>query len=276
MIESNSRHDGANHEKPPSGSQPDIIDSRLLSASGFRHAFFTRTGGVSEEPFDSLNFSSSVGDLESRVEQNLARAGALLGVHPNRIFFLNQVHGVVCHEVSSVTDNRLARTLQGDAVVSSAPDVACGVRIADCAPILMADRKSGSVIAVHSGWRGTLQNIAAVAAGRLRCQANGETDLIAAVGPHIGPCCFEVGQDVAQLLVDASPDKDIVRQGHGGRPHVDLRRMIHAQLVQAGVREVDHVAGCTYCEVEKFFSYRRSGKRSGRHLAAIVPSGSGP
>jgi polyphenol oxidase len=270
MIDSDSRREGADHERLPPGSQPGIIDSRLLSASGFRHAFFTRTGGVSEEPFDSLNFSSSVGDLEARVAQNLALAARFLRVEPEKIFFLNQVHGVACHEVSG-DDDRKIRALQGDAVVSSDPEVACAVRIADCAPILMADRRSGAVIAVHSGWRGTLQNIAAVAADRLRFQVQGEVDLIAAVGPHIGPCCFEVGDDVARLLLEASPDKDIVRPGRGERPHVDLRRMIQAQLLQAGVREIDHVEGCTYCEPHRFFSFRRGGKRSGRHLAAICP-----
>lgn len=228
---------------------------------------------MSEAPYESLNFSVSVGDLEARVGHNLGLAAKALGVRPDRILFLNQVHGVACHEVSRDCDELQVRATAGDAVLSSDPQIACAVRVADCAPLLIADRRSGSVIAVHSGWRSTLQNIAAVAVDRLRARAGGRTELIAAVGPHIGACCFEVGEEVAQLLIEASPDKDIKRAGRGGRPHVDLRRMIQAQLLQAGVHEIDHVQGCTYCEPQRFFSYRRDGKQSGRHLAAIVARG---
>lgn len=254
---------------------PRIIDSPLLSASGFRHAFFSRLGGVSDPPFDSLNFSVSVGDQEPDVAENLARAANDLRCAPELVVYLNQVHGLDCHTVLAPEDAPRVRALSGDAVLSNHPLVACAVRTADCAPILIGDLRSGAVAAVHSGWRGTLQNIAAAALQALERLAGAPIDPVVAVGPHIEPCCFEVGHDVAASLLDASPDPDILRPGSGDRPHVDLRRMIHAQLIAAGVphQRIDHVRGCTVCEPVRFFSYRRDGKRGGRHLNAIVARG---
>ncbi|MBI5537597.1 MAG: peptidoglycan editing factor PgeF [Deltaproteobacteria bacterium] len=252
-----------------------IINSSLLSASGFRHAFFSRLGGVSLPPFESLNFSVTVGDDPDAVAENMARAADALRLQPDRLLFLNQVHGTACHLASRQDDAAAVRSSQGDAVLSPDPQVACCVRVADCGPLLIADRRSGWVAAVHSGWKGTLQNIAGAVIRKLRGHVGPDAELVAALGPHIEACCFEVGQDVADQLTAASPDKDIVRPGKRERPHVDLRRMIHAQLLEAGVAEsnIDHVRGCTFCQPERFFSYRREGKRSGRHLAGIVARG---
>jgi len=279
MIDSNSRNAPGSTTDPgkpvTTAGTSRIIDSPLLSASGFRHAFFSRLGGVSDPPFDSLNFSVTVGDREPDVARNLARAAADLSCAPDHVVYLNQVHGLVCHAVLSPDDAPRVRALSGDAVLSRHPLVACAVRTADCAPILIGDLRSGAVAAVHSGWRGTLQNIANAALKALEHLTGAPIDPVVAVGPHIQACCFEVGHDVAQSLRNASPDPDIVRPGTGDRPHIDLRRMIHAQLVAAGVRHdrIDHVHGCTVCEPARFFSYRRDGKRGGRHLNAIVARG---
>ena len=275
MIDSKTSSGRINEVSDESGLQRNpgsIINSPLLSASGFRHAFFSRLGGASQAPFESLNFSVTVGDDERAVARNLARAGHYLGIDPDHILFCNQVHGIVCHQVTRHDDALDVRARHADAVMSSDPGVACSVRIADCGPLLVADRTSGLVAAVHSGWRGTLQNIAGTVISDMRKQIGRTLDLVAALGPHIESCCFEVGDEVARDLVAASPDKDIVAPGKHDRPHIDLRRMIHAQLIEAGIAEraIDHVRGCTYCRPEEFFSYRREGKRSGRHLAAIV------
>lgn len=258
----------------PSTSIAQALRSALLTRAGFRHAFFTRQGGVSKPPFDALNFSVNVGDEPAAVNTNLTLAGLHIGVDPNRILFVSQVHGTTAHAVAPPFDRETTLHLQGDAVVARDPSVACGVRIADCAPILIADPHSGAVAAVHSGWRGTQQNIVAHALRFLRAYVDAPIDPIVAVGPHIEPCCFEVGHDVAQLLARSSPVADTVSVGRQGRPHVDLRRIIHAQLLEAGVQHesIDHVRGCTVCHPATFFSYRRDGKRSGRMLAAIAPA----
>lgn len=253
--------------------QPRALHAHRLTEAGFSHAFFTRCGGASDEPFDSLNFSIDVGDAPERVTRNLALAAEELGVDPDRILFLQQVHGTTTHAVAPPFDRRETVALQGDAVVARDPSVACSVRVADCAPILLADRVTGTVAAVHSGWRGTQQNIVAHVVRFLREYAGRSLDLVAAVGPHIEPCCFEVGHDVAAQLSHASPVADTVLMGPRGRPHVDLRRILHAQLIEVGVRheQIEHVRGCTVCDARRFFSYRRDGKKSGRLMASIVP-----
>jgi YfiH family protein len=233
----------------------DFQTSPLLQAAGFRHAFFTRRGGVSTGPYASLSFSTAVGDSHEHVRENLARAAAALGVEPGRLYFLSQVHG-------------------RDVVVLGGGEtpVACGVRIADCVPVLIADRKSGAVAAAHAGWRGVAAGVAAEAARRVRDLAGSDGELVAAIGPHISVSAFEVSEEVAEQLRAASPDPDVIDRGYGERPHVDLRRILHAQLRELGLREpdIDDVYGCTVGDPERYFSFRRDGKTSGRHLAAIV------
>jgi hypothetical protein len=218
-----------------------------------------------------------VGDDPELVARNFEAAAEELHVQPEKILFLQQVHGTTSHVVAPPFHREQTIQLQGDAVVARDASVACAVRVADCAPILIADRISGAVAAIHSGWRGTEQNIVGHVTIFLKKFAHSHgyrgTDLLAAVGPHIETCCFEVGHDVAAQLSRCSPVADILHLGPKGRPHVDLRRILHAQLIEAGVphEQIDHVRGCTLCDKTRFFSYRRDGTRSGRLLAAIVP-----
>jgi hypothetical protein len=138
-------------------------------------------------------------------------------------------------------------------------------------PILLGDRRSGVVVAVHSGWKGTVANAAAAGIAVMQRLATNPS-VVAAVGPHIEPCCFEVGDDVADALARASSAGTSVIDRSRGRAHVDLRRIVHAQLVEAGVDAslVDDVRGCTVCDPSRFFSYRRDADKSGRMLSAIV------
>ena len=110
--------------------------STLLAGEGFRHAFFTRAGGVSEGAFASLNFAWSNGDDEARVRENLARGAAFLGVSPSNLYFLSQVHGTQVEAVTSADAWDEVVKVEGDAVVSRDPRVACAVRMADCVPVL--------------------------------------------------------------------------------------------------------------------------------------------
>lgn len=248
-----------------------FLESTLLREAGFRHAFFTRKGGVSQGAYSSLSFSVAAGDSEANVERNLQRAAAVLGVASNRIHFLSQVHGRVTHRLSgNEVQSELIR-LEGDALVSRAQGLACGVRSADCVPVLIADRRSGAVAAAHAGWRGAVNGIVSSAIDALRAIAP-NADLIAAIGPHISSAAFEVSEDVAQTLLDASRDPEIVDRSRP-KPHVDLRRMLRAELHTLGLShtDIDDVWGCTVLQPEHFFSFRRDGKASGRHLSAIVP-----
>lgn len=252
-------------------SRAESLKSPLLSAAGFRHAFFTRRGGVSRAPFESLNFSVSVGDEPEAVEANLARAAEALDVEPDRICFLSQVHGTQARFATGATRLKDVLFRQGDAILSQSSEIACGVRSADCVPILIADRESGAVAAAHAGWRGVVRGVVASTVTALRNTIRKDGTLLAAIGPHISLAAFEVSSEVADQLAGSSPAIGVVDTSRA-RPHVDLRRIVRAQLESMGLLpdHIDDVLGCTLSEPERFFSYRRDGQRSGRHLSAIV------
>jgi len=193
------------------------------------------------------------------------------GWRPGKIHFLSQVHGQTTRALVGGEDQSELVQLEGDALVSQAPNLACAVRTADCVPVLLADRRSGAVAAAHAGWRGAVQGIVSSAVRALRELAP-DADLIAAIGPHISQEQFEVSSDVAETILHASHDPAIVDRSRQ-KPHVDLRRMLRAELRAQGLPDsvIDDVWGCTVSEPARFFSFRRDGKQSGRHLSAIVP-----
>jgi hypothetical protein len=259
------------------------LTSSLLLAAGFCHAFFTRLGGVSQPPWDSLNFAASVGDDPLAVAENLRRAASALGLTPERLYFLSQVHGSAYRVLEGTEDWEEVVRSVGDITLSRTAGVGCGIRTADCVPVLLADRRSGAVAAVHSGWRGTAARIAGTGVRALRDLIGGNegSELIAAIGPHIEPCCFEVGEDVARELAGASSagesavlwgEHSSSEGAQAAKPRVDLRRIVRAQLEEAGLdpASIDDVRGCTVCDRDRFHSFRRDRDRSGRLLSAIV------
>ncbi|MDC0680061.1 peptidoglycan editing factor PgeF [Sorangium atrum] len=252
----------------------EALESPLLAAAGFSHAFFTRRGGVSAPPWDTLSFAIALGDDPAAVRENLERAARRLGIPAARLYFLSQVHGVEARVLTGEEDRDDVVREVGDVTLSHVPGVGCGVRSADCAPILLADRRTGAVAAVHSGWRGTVRRVVVEAARALRSLAGPGAELVAAIGPHIEACCFEVGDDVAADLAACSSAgaAAVVRGAPGARPHVDVRRILKAQLTEVGLdaTSVEDVPGCTACDPARFFSYRRDGQRSGRLLSVIV------
>jgi len=248
------------------------LQSSLLASSGFSHGFFSRLGGVSRAPFDSMNAAASVGDDPANVRTNVGRAAAALGVTAERLYYLSQVHGVVAVTLDGAAHPDKVVELRGDITLSGTPGIACGVRSADCGTLLIGDRVTGAVCAVHSGWRGTVANAAQAGVSALRTLIGDDGDLVAAIGPLIERCCFEVGDDVAgELGGCSSVGRDAIDRSRE-KAHVDLRAILEAQLVDAGVDRaaIDQVRGCTVCDRERFFSFRRDGKQSGRLLSAIV------
>lgn len=249
------------------------LRSASLARAGFAHAFFTRRGGRSPLPWGPTNFAASVGDDPANVRANVELAARALGVEPSRVYFLSQVHGADAVEISGEEDRDEVVLRRGDVVISNAPGVACGVRSADCVPVLVGDPRTGIVAAIHAGWRGVAIGAVAATIRRLVARRARPTDLVAAIGPHIEACCFEVGDDVAAELARASSlGERAIRRDRGPRPHVDLRSIVHAQLDATGVARdrIDDVPGCTACDAERFHSFRRDRDRSGRMLSAIV------
>ena len=242
-----------------------VLRARLFTQAGIRHGFSTRLGGVSAGSYASMNLARNVGDDPAAVAENHRRFAAAVGYEPARLFESSQVHAARVLRTDG-TAALATRAEEADALVTSTPGDAVAVRVADCVPVLLAAPGRAVVAAVHAGWRGVTQRVIAAAVEAMGGRGDG---LIAAVGPCIGPCCFEVGEEVAEEIAGASSAAVVLRTGDG-RPRVDLRAAVAAQLEGIGARSVEHVGGCTRCAGERFHSYRRDGKASGRMLAAIV------
>ncbi len=242
----------------------EFLTSRLLV--GFPHGFTTRRGGHSVGPFESLNLGGAVGDEPENVEANWADVRRATGLSFARV---RQVHGCGVHHAPGPSK---APAEEADVVVSAQAGVAACVSVADCVPILVADPRSGAVAAIHAGWRGTLAR-AAEHAVRALAGTHGArpADLVAAVGPSIGPCCYEVSTDLAGRF----------REGFGPgaanpspfQARVDLWLANAAILRQAGLarERIEVLERCTSCEDGLFFSHRRDAGRTGRQVGFIAP-----
>jgi YfiH family protein len=189
---------------------------------------------------------------------------------------VHQVHGARVVLASDAIDVAGRPREEADAIVADAESGvhAVGVRVADCVPILVGDRRVGAVAAIHAGWRGIVAGVVGAAIAELGKFAS--KDYVAAIGPCIEACCFEVGIDVAEAIARAAGDALVVVARDGEKARVDLRRAVHAQLAKAHVHDVEDVPGCTKCDASRFFSYRRDGEASGRHIAVIAARVSAP
>jgi YfiH family protein len=239
-----------------------ILESALLA--GFPHGFTTRDGGSSGPPYDALNLGGLVGDDPARVEENWRRLERATGLAFARV---RQVHGA-----RVVRAGRAGPPLEeADAVLSATAGVAACVSVADCVPVLLADPETGTVAAVHAGWRGTLARAAAAGAEALARAAGAPAGrLLAVVGPSIGPCCYEVSEDLAaRFRAELGPE---VVAG-GARPRLDLWGANARVLAAAGVspERTEVMRRCTSCEPSLFFSHRRDAGRTGRQVAFIAP-----
>jgi YfiH family protein len=249
-----------------------VLRSELLQRLGFGHGFNLRTGGASTAaPYASFNLGRAVGDDPAHVDENHRRFAAHVGYAPGSLYEASQVHGPQLVAVGAGDHPAAVRRRQADALIAGAGALAVGVRVADCGAVLLCDPDSGGVAAVHAGWRGTAAGVIEAAVQALLRGGARPAALHAAIFPHIRRCCFEVGADVAATLLAASPAPDVVDRSRN-KPHVDLTAIMVAKLAALGLaaEHIEDVPGCTRCEPERFFSYRRDGDRSGRHLAAIV------
>lgn len=225
---------------------------------GIRAALSLR--GISRRDFAN-NMSLSVGDDETTVLARRARLARTLGFTPEALTTQRQVHGRTVVEVTK--DHR---PTESDAMITTAKGTLLAVSVADCVPVLLADLEHEAIGAVHSGWRGTVQNIAAEAIAAMRSRYGTRPEAVLAyIGASAGQCCYEVRSDVADRFKPAYS-----RALGGDRYLFDNRGVVLDQLLAAGVRN-DHIEldiRCTICSPQ-FHSYRRDGSRSGRMLAVI-------
>jgi hypothetical protein len=224
-------------------------------APGITAAFTTRAGGVSDAPYASSNLALHVGDDEAAVHANRKAVAAALRVEPDRLTWCEQVHG---EQVATVTGDDAGRTMPAaDGLVTATTGTPLAVVVADCVPVLLGDAKHGVVAAVHAGRRGLVAGVVEVAVGTMLDLGAGRDAIVAAVGPAIGPCCYEVSDDVATEVTAALPVT--AATSHGGRTSLDLVAGVRHVLAREGVHAVRTVGGCTAHQPGTFFSHRRDG-----------------
>jgi YfiH family protein len=266
------------------------------------HGFSTRKGGFSriwcaEGAPGELNLGFTAGDDRETVARNRRLlAEAVTGDPATPLVTIRQIHSTVL-VVAGAEDAARERSWKGDGLMTDEPGLLLGVQTADCIPVLVADRKRRAVAAFHAGWRGTVKRIVETGVGRMRLQFGSRPeDLIAAIGPGIGACCYAVGEEVlssfesqfsyASDLFREVYDTDPVRTkypmlfltqrapGHspiGPGLHLDLAEANRRQLLAAGLkpRAIQSVGGCTSCQPALFFSHRASRGHAGRMLSVI-------
>jgi polyphenol oxidase len=280
------------------------------------HGFSVRAGGTSAIPASrgsgisvkqalnrpapdegALNLGYTDWDTRENVQENRQRWTKALGAPEFRLVPVRQFHSDAVHLVATSSSSANVPALRGDGMISRETGLLLSVQTADCIPILLADRKKRTIAAVHAGWRGTVQRIAMKAVGRMQMEfGTRPEDIVAAIGPGIGRCCYEVGIDVArefhsqfanagswfdemfeQLATGEDPNPlpwmTMAPPGHPAPPprtHLDLHAANRAILFSAGVPE-QSIFGCSLCNscrTDLFFSYRKE-RVTGRLMAAI-------
>jgi YfiH family protein len=256
------------------GTMVPLVFSATIAAP-FRHGFSTRAGGASLPPFDTLNLGWKWGDNAEHVDENHRRLLAVSGAEA--MFRVSQVHGTRIVRVRRTDDFAAVAAEQADGLCTDAPGIAVSIHVADCTPVLLACPRTGAVAALHAGWRGTVAGIASAGVQTMVAQFGCRPEeLLAALGPCIGVCCFEVGTEVAAAFVAADPSarkNGSVIMGQK-KEHIDLRRVQQLSLQAAGVlpEHIDIGRDCTHCDSNRrFFSFRQAGRATGQMVAFIAP-----
>lgn len=218
----------------------------------------TRAGGVSSGPYAGLNLGARTDDDPAAVSANRARLQQCLPQPPH---WLAQVHGTTVVDADALTE-----TPQADASIARRPGTVCAILIADCLPVLLADRAGSCVGAAHAGWRGLAGGVIANTVARMPAVP---ADLIAWIGPGIGPTAFEVGDDVLHAFCNDAPERQAAFTPlHPGKWLCDLPALARAALRRAGVTQVYGGDLCTWSDAERFYSHRRD-QVTGR-MAALI------
>lgn len=241
-----------------------------------RHGFFTREGGVSSGPFAGLNCGyGNLSDARDNIEENRARAVSAIGLSPDRLRTVRQVHGTTAVRVE---DSSCATELpEADAVVASSPGIAVGVLTADCAPVLFADAETGVVAAAHAGWRGALGGILESALEAMEKEGAVRGRILAAVGPAISAAAYEVGTEFRDRFLAEDPPSSAYFRGGGEAAEplrFDLPGYVVYRLAALGLGCIENLGHCTYRDESRYFSHRRSRHREesdhGLLLSVIV------
>ena len=234
------------------------------------HGIFTRRGGASCGPFNSLNVGNLVGDKPAAVRANCDLIFTALGIRREQVVTAHQVHGA--HVAVVGPSQRGTAVPAADSLVSKAPGIALMLAFADCLPLMLHDPSRHIIALVHAGWRGTIAQVVASTVAVLR-QSFGcdPADILACLGPAIGPCCYEIGSDLAQKIRELfGPRSGLLVPQSDGTLHFDLPAAIRWQLELAGVQHVENSELCTSCHTEDFYSHRAENGHTGRFAAVLA------
>lgn len=248
----------------------DIFHSDLLD--GTRHGFFARRGGASSGIYAGLNCGPGSSDQSEAVRLNRARVAAAIGVGPDRLLSLRQVHSAIVVEAGPEGWTERPRA---DAAVTRAPGVALSVLTADCAPVLFVDPDAGVIGAAHAGWRGALEGVVESTLAAMVGLGAERARIRAAVGPTISQSAYEVGPEFLDAFRAEDPGHArFFANGRGDRLMFDLPGFVLARLREGGVAEAEWIGACTYSHPERFYSFRRATHAGeadyGRLIAAIA------
>lgn len=252
-------------------SSPEISNIKPASGGSISHGFFTRNGGVSKPPFDELNIDPYGGDDPMLVSQNLQKISETIGFNLSRLVNIKQVHGDHIYKVEA---GMSAKNMEADAVMTNQEDIAISIKTADCVPILMVDPANNAIAAVHAGWKSTIKNIVSKTVSAMGDHYGTRPgDLIAAIGPHINSCCFQVSGEVKGEFQKAFPGSiGIIENNNINLGQANINQLIDSGLIESNITTI---GGCTSCNSEEFFSHRRDGAdgATGRELSLIMIKG---
>lgn len=248
-----------------------IKSEALLAIDFIDHGFFDRTGGESQGTFESLNVGIGRGDDDKTVLKNREKIAESFEVPVSNLIILNQTHGDVVHVIDSKNkknyqfkDVKQALTNKGDAIITKEKNLLIGVNTADCAPVLLCDRTSQYIAVIHAGWRGSNGKIIENTLAKMKdlgCQ-----DIVAAIGPCLQKRCFEIQDDMGMKI-----DRKYVSYS-GEKTLFDMQSQVLEKLMKNGAKTVSKMNVDTLTN-ENYFSYRRTGEKTGVQFSGIVIKG---
>ncbi len=251
-----------------------ILKSPALSSSAhIAHAFFGRSGGVSQGIFASLNCGPGSGDGRPDVIENRRRVAEALASGSD-LLTLYQIHSGEAVTVTAPWN--LGEGPQADAMVTTVPNLALGILTADCAPVLFADTEARVIGAAHAGWKGAISGVTDSAIAAMERLGAKRERIVAAIGPCISQANYEVGAEFRDrfLQTDSTLARFFVSSHKSGHFRFDLEEYVASRLASGGIARIERVSCCTYAHENDFFSFRRATHRGekdyGRQVSAIV------
>lgn len=256
---------------------PDLYKfEKLLHIPNLLHFVTSRSGGISLPPYDSLNLGLHTADNLEQVLVNRALLARETGIAADKFLYASQVHSgdVKIIDSDAAPNGVLSQFPRADATITALPGICLMVMVADCVPILLFDSVKRVSAVIHAGWRGTVhqitKNTIQAMVGHFGCDPK---DILAGIGPSIGPCCYEVGEDVKKLVVQSfgTTQGYLVQKNPTSKPHFDLWFANHKQFTDNGVNpeNIETSELCTKCHSDIFFSWRAAAGITGRFAAGI-------